>query len=345
MMEDLQSYKKVVDAKGKIRLKNYQISPDGVHATIRSGEKEYEVMLRLTGIDCTCPAASQFHRGDICKHMACAIHGLLFGRGVEPEARSRAIYNCGHVFGRSLDIGTRIQQAMKLLLDWRLVERVPAGWRATPLGEIASASRFDLLLIRQAANRVVEAEEADCVEIGLWAVEDFFPEDDEHIRWNRALHEWLGETDMKDIPMPTKYRGDFEDRLEDLANVCRLYERSAQALGKSAVAQSARDAAGAVRYGVHPELVALMGLNLPQLGRARARLLFQKGVRNLADLAACDPARVADARRAPTKLVTQWVERAREIHQARAVAVADRQEADQEFDELVSRFRLDPDSL
>jgi len=40
-----------------------------------------------------------------------------------------------------------------------------------------------------------------------------------------------------------------------------------------------------------------------------------------------------------------WVEKAREIHNARAVARADGQEADQEFDELVSRFRLDPAAL
>lgn len=88
-----------------------------------------------------------------------------------------------------------------------------------------------------------------------------------------------------------------------------------------------------------------MGLGLPQLGRARARYLHEQGVRGVEDLAAADPAKLADPRRAPEGLVRGWVERAREIQRARAVAVADRQEADEEFDQLVARFELDPDAL
>jgi hypothetical protein len=39
------------------------------------------------------------------------------------------------------------------------------------------------------------------------------------------------------------------------------------------------------------------------------------------------------------------VSRAQEIHQARAVAKADRKESDPELDELISRFRFDPTAL
>ena len=55
-----------------------------------------------------------------------------------------------------------------------------------------------------------------------------------------------------------------------------------------------------------------------------------------------DPAKLGDPKRAPEAFVREWVSHAREIHQARAVAADDREEADPEFDELISRFRLDP---
>jgi hypothetical protein len=42
----------------------------------------------------------------------------------------------------------------------------------------------------------------------------------------------------------------------------------------------------------------------------------------------------------PRDLVLRYI-----FHQARAVAKADREEADPEFDELISRFRLDPAAL
>jgi len=46
-----------------------------------------------------------------------------------------------------------------------------------------------------------------------------------------------------------------------------------------------------------------------------------------------------------TPFLREWVNRAWEIHQARAVATADREEADPEFDALISPFRLDPAAL
>lgn len=43
--------------------------------------------------------------------------------------------------------------------------------------------------------------------------------------------------------------------------------------------------------------------------------------------------------------VREWVGRAQEIIKPRAVATADRVEADPEFDELIARFRLDRAAL
>ncbi len=81
------------------------------------------------------------------------------------------------------------------------------------------------------------------------------------------------------------------------------------------------------------------------MGRARCRLLYERGIGNVKALAAADPAYLADPRRLPERFVRDWVTRAREIVQARAVAGADRDEDEAGIDELVARFRLDPAAL
>jgi hypothetical protein len=70
-------------------------------------------------------------------------------------------------------------------------------------------------------------------------------------------------------------------------------------------------------------------------GLSRICLLYEKAA-NL---------HIADPRRAPVAVTRAWVARASEIHNARAVARADGKKADQELDELVSRFRVDPAAL
>ncbi|MEW6047044.1 MAG: DEAD/DEAH box helicase [Bacillota bacterium] len=343
IMEDIPAYEKVVEAGGSIRLAAYRLSAAGVDAVVRSRENQYTVTISVTGLSCTCPAASQFYRGRICKHEACAIHDLLFSPGIDEETRTRTIYNCGHVFGKTLDLGTRLGLALRILTSWRLIERVPGGWHITPIGDVAAASGFDLLLVRQAIQRVEQASGATYRDVARWAVEDYQEKD--RVKWVGAVERWIDEVSEDQIHFPVRHRGDFERALDDLSQVCLLYEKAALALGKPNIAEAARAASGVIRYGVAPELVPLMGLGLPQLGRARSRYLFERGVRNLQDLVQADPAKLSDPRRAPEALVRQWVERAREIHKARAVALADREEADEEFDELVSRFRIDPAAL
>jgi helicase len=348
MMEDLPAYQRVVDAKGAIHLQKYFLSPAGVDAVVASKKSNrtnhYNVTISITGVSCDCLAASKFYRGEVCKHAACAIHDLLFTDGIEKEAWSRAVYNCTHIFGATLDLGTRLSLALELLTSWGLLERVPSGWRATPLGEVASAPGFDLLLVHQVALRIVGAHDAKYTEIARWAVEDYFEDDAERKKWLEAVEKWIGEVDARKIRLPVEYRGDFENRLEDLSRVCSLYEKAALAMGNQSIVEEARSAAGAIRYGVRPELVRLMGLGLTQLGRARARHLFRKGIGNLQDLAAASIEQLAHPQ-LPETFLRQWIERAREIYQTKTGVVADQHNAQQEFDELVSRFRLDPAAL
>lgn len=343
LMEDLPSYERAqVD---RIRLVIYTLTSEGVDAVVDSKGKQYVIQLRVTGVTCDCPAADRWFRGVVCKHQALVVHELLFGREVDPEARARALYLCGHVFGDVLDIGTRLAEALNLLLHWGLVERIPGGWRATGLGQVASASGFDLLLVHQVASRVRDAGSVRYREVAGWAVEDFHADGKERDRWRTAVSAWLDEVDQRQIKLPVKYRGDFDGGVDRLAQVCVLYERAAHRLGREDVAAAARDASGALRYGVAPEVVPLMALGFPQLRRARARYLHNRGIRDVTDLAKADPADLADPRRVPLRYVTDWVQRARQIDDARAVAAADRDEDSAEFDELIARFRLDPAAL
>lgn len=343
LMEDLPAYEKA--RRDGVRLAGYALTADGVDAAVDSKGKRYEVQLRITGLACACPAASRYFRGQVCKHQALVIHELLFAAGVDGEAQARALYLCGHVFGPVLDIGTRLSEALGLLLTWGLAERVPGGWRATGLGQVASASGFDLLLVHQVAGRLDEAAGTGYRDIARWAVEDFHTDPKDRDRWLRAVTAWLDEAELREIKLPAKYRGDFEQGLEQLALVCGLYERTALSLGREDLAASARDAAGALRYGVAPAVIPLMALGFPQLRRARARLLHDGGIRTVADLAQADPSGLADPRRLPLSYATDWVRRAREICAATQLPGSDAEESPAGFDDLVARFRLDPAAL
>lgn len=349
MMEDLPQYAKVIDQRereGKqIYIADHRLSPEGVHARVHSSTHVYEVTLGVTEIACTCPAASKWQKGKICRHEALVIHDLLFDPSVDRETRNRAIYNCAHLFGSTLDTGTKLAQALRILSDWRLIEPAPGAWRATELGFVAAGSWFDLLLVHQVIERIAAlgGRPADHGEIARLAVEDYFGESEQE-RWQQATEQWLVEVAIGDIKLPAKKRrADFEREMQDsLAQVCMLYEGAAKALSRPEVAQAARRAAGALRYGVAPELVPLMALGLPQLRRARCRYLYERGIRDVSDLAGADPGELGDPRRAPEAYVSDWVRRAREIEQARGATM---EEHDALLDELIARFQIDPAAL
>jgi hypothetical protein len=345
LFEDIPAFQRARAVWHEMRLLNHCLAPDGVHADVRSKNNTYEVMVRLDALSCTCPAGSVWQRGKPCKHVAFAIHELLLGSGIENETRTRALYSCAKLFSQTLDLGTLLAQALRLLDDWDLIESVGGSWRATPIGLVAAGSGFDLLLVRQAYRRMQQATSATYREIAGWTVEDFQADERKRDRWLRAVEAWVSEVDAKEFKLPERYRGDFERGLEDLARVARLYEQAASAIGKQDLATAAREATLALRYGVAPELAPLMALQLPQLGRARCRYLYEQGVRGLDDLVGLEPEQVVDPRRMPLALVRRWVERASEIHQARMMGDADRVEADAEFDELIARFKIDPEAL
>jgi hypothetical protein len=339
IMEDIPAYKRVSP---DMRVDRVWPVADGVAGSVVSGEHTYNFSLRFSGEECTCPARAKWRRQDFCKHLALVVHELLFSSQVDPEIRNRALYAAAHRFRRTLDLGTKIAEAVELLCAWKLMEKVPGGYRVTPVGALASASFMDLLLIRTAEARIRSAKGKPApADVAGWVIEEYFADENKVDKWRGAVVPWMSEVDVKKIRLPEKYRGDFERGLEELGQVCLLYGEIAASLGKPELAETCRTARGCLQYGVAPELIPLAALRISQLGRARCRALYQAGIRGLEQLADGTFA----LRAVPKSLdpwVARWSEAAGKILQARArIQEAPEDRRNKEVDDFLSRFRVD----
>jgi replicative superfamily II helicase len=344
IMEDIPSYERVGP---DMRVERAWAVTDGVAGSVKSGSSLYNFELRFSGMDCTCPAKAKWQRQNVCKHLACTIHHLLFDHGVDPEIRSRAIYATAHLFHKTLDLGTKIREAVSLLQAWNLLEAVPGGFRASSVGALAANSSLDLLLIRTARDRIQKVKGVPLPkDIANWVIEDSYAEENKRDRWLRAVEPWLDEVDIKRITLPEKFRGDFERGLENLGQLASLYGEIADSLGKTEIAEVCRMTRGCLQYGVLQELIPLISLRIPQLSRARCRFLFnERGIRGLEDLAKANPEQIKGPR-APVALTQKWVETARNMWKARGhIVEAPEEKRDQEIDNFLTSFQADQLSL
>jgi replicative superfamily II helicase len=173
----------------------------------------------------------------------------------------------------------------------------------------------------------------------------FFGGENESKRWKKAVLDWISEIDLKKIRLPVQFRGDFETGLEELSRVANLYVNLARGLGRDYIADVALQAEGCIKYGVAPELVPLRALHLRELGRARARALYESGIRMLDDLAGTDPIRFS-GRHIPQNLLNEWIICARNIQEERnKLKNITPEKRDTLLDELVSRFSIDAEML
>lgn len=339
IMEDIPAYQRVSPG---MKVDRVWTVADGVAGSVVSGEHTYNFSLRFSGAECTCPARAKWRRQDFCKHLALVVHELLFSSRVEPEIRNRALYAAAHRFRRTLDLGTKIAQAVELLRAWKLLEPVPGGHRVTPVGALAAGSFLDLLLIRTAEARIrsVKGQPAP-TDVATWVIEDYFADETRVERWQAAVGPWLSEVDAKKIRLPEKYRGDFERGLEQLGQVAMLYGEIAASLGRRELAEICRMTRGCLQYGVAPELIGLAALRIPQLGRARCRALYEAGIRTLEQLAD----RTFALRSVPKSLdpwAARWAEAAGKILQGRArISQVPEEQRNKEVDEFLSSFRVD----
>ncbi len=344
IMEDIPSFARVTS---DMYVERAWPVTDGVAGSIKSGTSLYNFEVRFSGMDCTCPAKAKWQRQNICKHLACAIHYLLFGRKVNNGIRSLAIYATAHLFNKTLDLGTKISEAVNLLQAWNLLETVPGGFRASPVGTLAANSSLDLLLIRTADDRIRKVKRIpSSKEVANWVIEDYFAEENKRDRWLNAVGPWLDEVDIKRVKLPERYRGDFERGLENLGQLCSLYGEIADSLGKPDVAEVCRMTRGCLQYGVSAELIQLISLRIPQLSRARCRFLYdEKGIKSLEDLAHANSERLKGPH-APLALTQNWVETARDMWKARnRIVEAPEEKRDQEIDDFLTSFQADQLSL
>ncbi|NIR48546.1 DEAD/DEAH box helicase [candidate division KSB1 bacterium] len=343
IMEDIPAFARV---DSNITLEEAHAVADGVDGVIHSS-KRYNFSLRFSGLDCTCPARSKWRRRDVCKHLAFVIDYLLFESGVAPELRNRAIYAAAHYFRKTLDLGTKIQEAVKLLHVWNLIESIPAGYRVTPVGGLAANSSLDLLLMRTAQDRIREFHGApDIKDIAEWVISDYFADENKRNKWLKAIVPWIQGGNIKKISLPEKYRGNFERELENLGQLAVLYGEIARSLGKQKIAEICRKARGCIQYGVSPELIPLISLRIPGLGRARCRFLYrERNIRSLEELAHARPEELTGPT-CPHRLTWQWVQRAQTMWKSRhKVLRAPMEKRDKEIDDFLARFRMDQLSL
>lgn len=340
IMEDIPSFARVTS---DMRMDRVWPVADGVAGSVVSGPNIYNFSLRFSGEDCTCPARAQWRRRDVCKHLAFVIHHLLFDKGVDVEIRTRAIYVAAHRFRKTLDLGTKIKEAIRILEEWDLMERVPAGFKTTPVGALASASGFDLLLFRTAKDRIRKCRAVPKQhDVATWVIEDYYADEAKRDKWLNVIDAWLDEVELKKIRLPEKYRGDFERGLEELGLLATLYAEIANSLGKSEVAEVCRLTRGCLQYGVKPELIPLAALRIPLLGRARCRFLHDtKGIHTLEDLAKADPQAIAGPT-APPVFAKQWIVAAQNMMKVRGqILAAPEEERNREVDNFLTKFRVD----
>jgi superfamily II DNA/RNA helicase len=340
IMEDIPSFARVTP---DMRVDRVWPVADGVAGSVASGPNLYNFALRFSGEDCTCPARAQWQRRTICKHLACAIQHLLFEKGVDSEIRTRAIYAVAHRFRKTLDLGTKIKEAIRILQEWELIERVPAGYKTTSVGTLAASSSFDLLLFRTAKDRIRKYPTLPKPkEVATWIIEDYYSDETKRAKWLGAVNMWLDEVELKQIKLPEKYRGDFERGLEELGLLATLYGEVASSLGKPGVSEVCRMTRGCLQYGVMPELIPLAALRIPQLGRARCRFLHDiKHIHSLEDLATADPKALAGPT-APAVLTKQWIVAAQNMMKARGlILAAPEEEKNREIDNFLTNFQVD----
>lgn len=346
MMEDLPAWKRARTARPALVIDEAAPAPDGLEGVVVSGDHRYAFHLGLGEWSCGCQAA-QYRPWEVCKHVSFVIHEFLFGEDVDRELHDRAVYTCLHLFTDTLDPGTKLDQAIRLLLDWRLLERVPGGLRAALAGRVASSSRFDVLLVRHAERRVDAASDATSLaDVAAWTVEDFFPLARDRERWGPAVQAWVRGAPEREFSLPVRYRGDFERGLEELSHVSALYrDLASDRRGHDAFARLCESARGSLRYGVPPRALALAGLRLPGLGRRRCLVLVDEhGVEDVADLASRTPESLTLTGVSATQ-VAAWIGIATELVRRRNAALADADEARSKLDELLSEFRVEPQSL
>jgi len=339
IMEDISSYDRVT---GDMHIERVWPVADGVAGSVASGDHIYNFSLRFSGEECTCPARAKWRRQDVCKHLALVIHDLIFAEKVEPEVRNRAIYAATHRFRKTLDLGTKIREAVELLCAWQLLELVPGGFQATPVGALAANSIVDLLLIRTAHDRIRNSKKPPTpTQLAGWLVEDYFADEGKREKWKTAVCDWLAEVDAKKLKLPEKYRGDFERGLDELGQLAMLYGEIGTSLGKPEMTEIGRTTRACLQYGVAPELIPLASMRLPQLGRARCRTLYESGIRTLEQLAD----KSCTLRSAPKQLdrwMPLWSEQANRMLEAkRKIHSAPEGERKKETDDFLASFKVD----
>jgi helicase len=217
--------------------------------------------------------------GQFCNHLITVAKYLLSMPATKPYAEELII--------QSFSTMSPLNQ----LIDYGMIFTVDDKYRCTELGYVATTMYLHpltILFLKNAFARLNTDDELDLDGMINIAVKAVIMETGERpLLMNqrvleRSLAEWVSETPEENIIKTRSIdAGDFHDLTEEAARMASAASVTARTLGLAKLSSQFSVLSKRVRYGVKENLIPLMGLSIPFLGRKLLRKLFALGYTDL----------------------------------------------------------------
>jgi replicative superfamily II helicase len=181
------------------------------------------------------------------------------------------------------------------LMDNGMIYTVAEKYRCTELGHIAASMYLHPLTILFIKNAFKKLHTEDELELELMiniAIKALIVETGERPRLanqaavEKALIEWVNEMPEEDILRARSIdAGDFHELTEEVARMSSAASITARLLGLAKLSRTFSVVSKRVRHGIKEDLIPLIDLSIPSLGRKLLRKLYDLGYLDLKELA------------------------------------------------------------
>jgi replicative superfamily II helicase len=176
-----------------------------------------------------------------------------------------------------------------------MIYTVADKYRCTELGQVAAVMYLHpltVLFLKNAFKRLHTDDELELDPMINIAIKAALVETGERSSLigkggvERALAEWIDEIPEKEI-LGTRYidSGDFHELTENVSRMSSGASVTARLLGLMKLSKQFSVLSKRIRYGVRDDLIPLMDLSIPSLGRKSIRKLYSLGYVDLKELA------------------------------------------------------------
>nr|MDO8099389.1 DEAD/DEAH box helicase [Candidatus Njordarchaeota archaeon] len=176
------------------------------------------------------------------------------------------------------------------LLDAGLITIVDDKYRCTELGHIAATlylHPLTVLFIKSTFEKLHTDDELDLESMINLALRALIIEGGEkapllsHETVARAIMEWINEESEDEILRSKAIApGDLQELREELSRITNAASHIAAVLGLTKLSKNLSTTSRRVRYGVKEDLIPLIELSIPSVGRKQARKLYELGYIN-----------------------------------------------------------------